>query len=126
MPYLQFVHPAANQVISLNLQLVLGIFHDMYMYAAAVHTRSFRCGEVMVYGAMIYSDHNIICIRRLKGGDREGLPLSSLPDHSVQMVLSPAGLPGQCLPLNGSSGHVDIRLRTRTYVDAVTLEHVPR
>lgn len=43
-----------------------------------------------------------------------------------QMVLSPVGQPGQCLSLSGSSGHVDIRLRARTYVDAVTLEHVPR
>lgn len=30
----------------------------------------------------------------------------------LQYVLSPSGLPGQCLALNGTSGHVDIRLRT--------------
>lgn len=44
----------------------------------------------------------------------------------LQLVLSPTGLPGQCLALEGAVGHVDIRLRAPITVTAVTLEHVPR
>lgn len=91
------------------------------------HPRPISHTNISTRAAIVAHPQNTcICVGRLKAGNREGPPLSTLPDHRVQMVLSPAGLPGQCLPLNGSLGHVDIRLRTRTYVDAVTLEHVPR
>ena len=44
-----------------------------------------------------------------------------------QWLLSPgAQVPGQCLPFNGSSGWVDVKLRTAIVPTAVTIEHIPR
>lgn len=47
-------------------------------------------------------------------------------------VLMPSGginglseVPGNCLPLNGSSGFIDIRLREAIIPDAITVEHIP-
>ena len=45
---------------------------------------------------------------------------------SVQFLLSPGNTAGECLPLNGSSGHVDIRIAERIILHAVTVEHLPR
>lgn len=46
---------------------------------------------------------------------------------SAQKMLEPSfGEPGQCFPLQGSSGFVEIRLRTGIIPDAVTLEHVSK
>lgn len=44
-----------------------------------------------------------------------------------QKMLSPSfGEPGQCFPLKGSNGFVEIRLRTEIVPEAVTLEHVAK
>jgi SUN domain-containing protein 1/2 len=45
-----------------------------------------------------------------------------------QWVLSPmmAEMPGDCLALNGTSGYIDIKLRTRVMPTAFTLEHVDK
>ena len=43
----------------------------------------------------------------------------------VQKLLTPAMAPGQCFPLNGSSGFVDIRLHNRIAVTGFSLEHIP-
>lgn len=47
-------------------------------------------------------------------------------------VLMPSGginglseVPGNCLPLNGSSGFIDIQLREAIVPDAITVEHIP-
>lgn len=46
---------------------------------------------------------------------------------SAQKMLEPSfGEPGQCFPLHGSSGFVEIRLRVGIIPDAVTLEHVSK
>lgn len=44
----------------------------------------------------------------------------------MQLLLSPGNSAGECLPLNGSTGHVDIRLRQKIVPHAVTIEHLPR
>ena len=44
----------------------------------------------------------------------------------MQFLLSPSNAAGECLPLAGSTGHVDIRLRQKIIVHAVTVEHLPR
>jgi SUN domain-containing protein 1/2 len=42
-------------------------------------------------------------------------------------MLSPSfGEPGQCFPLKGSSGFVQIRLRAEIIPEAITLEHVAK
>lgn len=42
-------------------------------------------------------------------------------------ILKPSfGEPGQCFPLKGSSGYVQVRLRTAVVPEAVTLEHVAK
>lgn len=46
--------------------------------------------------------------------------------RAAQLVLSAPVLAGQCLALNGTAGHVDIRLREAIVVHGVTLEHLPR
>ncbi len=44
----------------------------------------------------------------------------------LQYVLMPGGpIPGECLPLNGSKGFVDIKLRSAIVPTALTYEHVP-
>ncbi|KAK8961661.1 hypothetical protein KSP40_PGU002406 [Platanthera guangdongensis] len=46
---------------------------------------------------------------------------------SAQKMLEPSfGEPGQCFPLQGSSGFVEIRLRVGIIPDSVTLEHVSK
>lgn len=37
----------------------------------------------------------------------------------------PGAAPGQCLPLNGSVGFVDIKLREAVLLAAITLQHIP-
>lgn len=65
-------------------------------------------------------------------GKRGGL-LSALPfgggdkGDPSQKILQPSfGEPGQCLPLKGSSGFVEIQLRKGIIPDAITLEHVSK
>lgn len=46
---------------------------------------------------------------------------------NAQKMLQPSfGEPGQCFALQGSSGFVEIRLRTGIFLEAVTLEHVSK
>uniref|UniRef100_A0A0E0JGU0 SUN domain-containing protein n=1 Tax=Oryza punctata TaxID=4537 RepID=A0A0E0JGU0_ORYPU len=46
---------------------------------------------------------------------------------SQQKILQPSfGEPGQCFPLQGSSGFVEIKLRKGIIPDAITLEHVSK
>ncbi|KAM0831348.1 hypothetical protein ACQ4PT_065636 [Festuca glaucescens] len=65
-------------------------------------------------------------------GKRGGL-LSALPfgggdnaDQSQKMIQPSFGEPGQCFPLKGSSGFVEIQLRKGIIPDAITLEHVSK
>ncbi|KAG8388422.1 hypothetical protein BUALT_Bualt02G0124200 [Buddleja alternifolia] len=45
----------------------------------------------------------------------------------AEKIISPSfGEPGQCFPLKGASGFIEIRLRTAIIPDAVTLEHVAK
>lgn len=45
--------------------------------------------------------------------------------NNAEKILTPSfGEPGQCFPLKGDSGFVQIRLRTAIIPEAVTLEHV--
>ncbi|KAK9862576.1 hypothetical protein WJX84_006064 [Apatococcus fuscideae] len=55
-------------------------------------------------------------------------PGFSTPMHpdANKYLLTPGNGAGQCLPLNGSTGHVDIRLVRRIMPQSVTLEHLPR
>lgn len=44
----------------------------------------------------------------------------------MQYILTPGGpIPGECLPLNGSKGYVDIKLREPIVPTAMTYEHLP-
>lgn len=45
---------------------------------------------------------------------------------SVKMLRPSFGEPGDCFALNGSSGFVEIKLRSAIVPEAVTLEHVPK
>jgi len=46
---------------------------------------------------------------------------------NAHKMLEPSfGEPGQCFPLQGSSGFVDVKLRTMIIPDAITLEHVAK
>ncbi|KAH7864146.1 hypothetical protein Vadar_026316 [Vaccinium darrowii] len=45
--------------------------------------------------------------------------------HEANVMLRPSfGEPGQCFPLKGSTGFVEIKLRTAIIPEAITLEHV--
>ncbi|CAL0303609.1 unnamed protein product [Lupinus luteus] len=47
--------------------------------------------------------------------------------HNAEKMLKPSfGEPGHCFPLKGSSGFVQIKLRTAIIPEAVTLEHVTK
>ncbi|PKA61852.1 hypothetical protein AXF42_Ash008684 [Apostasia shenzhenica] len=64
------------------------------------------------------------------GKSNTWLPVAKVK-HSVhssaQKMLEPSfGEPGQCFPLQGSSGFVEIQLRTGIIPEAVTLEHVSK
>lgn len=51
---------------------------------------------------------------------------SGVHPDAVKMLKPSFGEPGQCFPLKGSSGFVQIRLRTAIIPQAVTLEHVAK
>ncbi|KAJ4835165.1 hypothetical protein Tsubulata_028760 [Turnera subulata] len=47
--------------------------------------------------------------------------------HNANKMLTPSfGEPGQCFPLKGSAGFVEIRLRVAIIPEAITLEHVAK
>ena len=49
------------------------------------------------------------------------------PKASIWLLsVPPTGIevPGHCLPLNGSSGHVDIRLRSEIELKSISIEHI--
>uniref|UniRef100_A0A0D9XJK9 SUN domain-containing protein n=1 Tax=Leersia perrieri TaxID=77586 RepID=A0A0D9XJK9_9ORYZ len=54
------------------------------------------------------------------------LPGRSLPDPAQKMLEPSFGQPGECFALQGSSGYVEIKLRTGIIPEAVTLEHVDK
>ncbi|KAF2297625.1 hypothetical protein GH714_000389 [Hevea brasiliensis] len=51
---------------------------------------------------------------------------SGIHPDAVNMLKPSFGEPGQCFPLKGSRGFVQIRLRTSIIPEAVTLEHVAK
>ncbi|KAJ9186994.1 hypothetical protein P3X46_002496 [Hevea brasiliensis] len=51
---------------------------------------------------------------------------SGIHPDAVKMLKPSFGEPGQCFPLKGSRGFVQIRLRTAIISEAVTLEHVAK
>lgn len=51
---------------------------------------------------------------------------NSIHSRAHKMLEPSFGEPGQCFPLQGNSGFVEIRLRTGIIPDAVTLEHVSK
>lgn len=51
---------------------------------------------------------------------------SGIHPDAVKMLKPSFGEPGQCFPLKGSRGFVQIRLRTAILPEAVTLEHVAK
>lgn len=64
-----------------------------------------------------------------KGGSCSWIPLTN--QNTVHMdarkILTPSfGEPGQCFPLRGSSGFIQVRLRTAIIPEAVTLEHAAK
>ncbi|KAK1664121.1 hypothetical protein QYE76_052280 [Lolium multiflorum] len=67
-------------------------------------------------------------------GKRPGGLLAALPfgaggsaaDQSQKMIQPSFGEPGQCFPLKGSTGFVEIHLRKGIIPDAITLEHVAK
>lgn len=63
-----------------------------------------------------------------KGSLRKMIKLGRSEVHQdAEKMLTPSfGEPGQCFPLTGSSGFVQIRLRTAILPDAFTLEHVAK
>jgi len=56
----------------------------------------------------------------------KGLWSGGIHVNAHKMLEPSFGEPGQCFPLQGSSGFVDVRLRTAIILDAVTLEHVTK
>ncbi|XP_074310719.1 SUN domain-containing protein 1-like [Silene latifolia] len=53
-------------------------------------------------------------------------PRSGVHENAVRMLSPSFGEPGMCFALKGSSGFVQIRLRTAVVPEAVTLEHVAK
>ncbi|PSS21597.1 Protein SAD1/UNC-84 domain protein [Actinidia chinensis var. chinensis] len=52
--------------------------------------------------------------------------LKDVHDDAEKMLRPSFGEPGQCFPLRGSNGFVEIKLRTAIVPEAVTLEHVAK
>ena len=53
------------------------------------------------------------------------MPLTCRTAAVPQLLLAPSTAPGVCLPLSGSSGFADIRLRQPIRATAVSLQHIP-
>ena len=54
------------------------------------------------------------------------ISLTTVYKDSEKMLKPSFGEPGQCFPLKGDSGFVQIRLRTTIIPEAITLEHVDK
>ena len=54
------------------------------------------------------------------------ISLTTVYRDSEKMMKPSFGEPGQCFPLKGNSGFVDIRLRTTIISEAIILEHVDK
>ncbi|CAN8269483.1 unnamed protein product [Cochlearia groenlandica] len=60
------------------------------------------------------------------GGNWFGTSRRRAHSNAVKVLTPSFGEPGQCFPLKGSSGFVQVRLRTPIIPEAVTLEHVSK
>ncbi|CAH2054155.1 unnamed protein product [Thlaspi arvense] len=60
------------------------------------------------------------------GGNWFGTSRRRVHSKAAKMLTPSFGEPGQCFPLKGSSGYVQVRLRTPIIPEAVTLEHVSK
>ena len=56
----------------------------------------------------------------------DGLKGGSVRGDSVKVLQPSFGQPGECFPLKGESGFVEIKLRTAIVPEAITLEHVDK
>ncbi|MCD7465549.1 hypothetical protein HAX54_001494 [Datura stramonium] len=72
--------------------------------------------------------HSEPFIAKSGGGDVFSLLTNrNAVSNDAEKILTPSfGEPGQCFPLKGDSGFVQIRLRTAIIPEAVTLEHVAK
>ncbi|CAA7059916.1 unnamed protein product [Microthlaspi erraticum] len=61
-----------------------------------------------------------------KGGNWFGTSLRRVHSTAAKMLTPSFGEPGQCFPLKGTDGYVQVRLRTPIIPEAVTLEHVSK
>ncbi|EXB44278.1 hypothetical protein L484_012197 [Morus notabilis] len=62
-----------------------------------------------------------------KGNNWFGKGATNGVHNDAEKMLKPSfGEPGQCFPLKGSSGFVEIKLRTAIIPEAITLEHVAK
>lgn len=62
----------------------------------------------------------------LSSGKFGGLIGGRVSVNAVKMLQPSFGEPGQCFPLKGDNGFVEVKLRTAVIPEAVTLEHVPK
>ncbi|CAH9088930.1 unnamed protein product [Cuscuta epithymum] len=78
-------------------------------------------------GAMVVKHSEPYIISNAGRGGWIPLATQSAVHKHAHKILTPSfGEPGQCFPLRGSKGFVQVRLRTAIIPEAVTLEHVAK
>ncbi|RAL39081.1 hypothetical protein DM860_011567 [Cuscuta australis] len=78
-------------------------------------------------GARVVKHSQPYIISKGWSGSWISLPTRNTVHKDANKILSPSfGEPGQCLPLRGSNGFVQVRLRAAIIPEAVTLEHVAK
>lgn len=75
-------------------------------------------------GAFVMGHSDPFLVRN--GGNWFGTSRRRVHSKAVKMLTPSFGEPGQCFPLKGSNGYVQIRLRAPIIPEAVTLEHVSK
>ncbi|XP_016508054.1 SUN domain-containing protein 1 [Nicotiana tabacum] len=86
-----------------------------------------RVDYALASGGARVVKHSEPFITKSGGGDVWSLLNRNAVSNDAQKILTPSfGEPGQCFPLKGDRGFVQIRLRTPIIPEAVTLEHVAK
>uniref|UniRef100_A0A1J3H2M6 SUN domain-containing protein 2 n=1 Tax=Noccaea caerulescens TaxID=107243 RepID=A0A1J3H2M6_NOCCA len=85
-----------------------------------------RVDYALASGGAFVMDHSDPYLVGGNKGNWFGTRLGRVHSKAIKMLTPSFGEPGQCFPLKGTDGYVQVRLRTPIIPEAVTLEHVSK
>ena len=117
------VKGADNGDMEVSLDDIIMTTRDTLM--KEIHRLS-RVDYALSSGGAKVDRHSELFIIKKVGRWFQKISLTTVYRDSEKMLKPSFGEPGQCFPLKGDSGFVQIRLRTTVIPEAITLEHVDK